>query len=1715
MRRQMKNLGFSLSFKGKVLSRHHIRLVDYNIFNRAVINVEFYFLSGGSSGGLENHFSSEELDALIHLLDSTEVRFEPQMYHRVMAMSCNIVTLSGTYTLGGTFSSDLYRNMHKVVCSGVHNPLWDHLTPMQRRSVGFTLYFGNKPLSQGPVFLDDYGICDGTYLSIRFHYGLGGSKKTLLRPLIELSALMGADALLKERVPDASRETIMHAAECLLISYKDFEYVNSKAEFLFWCQKVMKMASRMNITSLIYMTLDPSKEEHLASIVTRYITELDESVDNIYAPQSFFATKENSFEEGLSTLRSMLNTANTLENHPIVKRFVALSSFLLVHDMLKRIGVDFNWMEYNELEKQAMLQKFSSKKGFVLCVLDVALFIAERLYQVYKTGKWSTLLHSGSSYEQWLDKCEVLKRKSMQLANPAVHGFTVYDFISDMKNAIEEGEAIRKFSMSDNKFELRAVKSMLNDIKMLDANLLTKRAARESREAPFVAIFLGLSSIGKSGLQELFFRYYGSYFDLPTSEEHRFTRNPLDEYWSGYQSSCWCVQYDDIAAMNPELGLEDPTTREVLYVGNNVTFITPQADLPDKGKIPFMSELILASSNSMDLNMHHYYQNPGAALRRFGFPIHVEIKPEYASSEGFLDKRKAIPPTDGSLPNFWIFSLMKYEPYMNGTRQMAKLVPAVNDQGIPLKYTDTATFMAVFIRTVEAHKRAQVQAKNAYCREITVCKKCALPASNCTCIAEQAATFSEEFEECEWSWTADETYWYTVWHYISTFCIFYWIHAVFAFIGINLMSYDLIYRMVVYCLSNSYVRWVFWRLCDYFLPQRTAVRVIGWTIEHRRNLVHFSLFITGAATLMSMYSAYSLFNPRDETEEQGTRQSTGKPIVVKEKEKENVWHATNYECTTQDVPLASTSLVGADRSKLTDMLSNNVCFITMQYDDNTEHYSQMAVCVRGQKYITNAHAFKTHKNGKEVEYYHIRINVGKIQPGVSQIVSLKLKRSEVHINENLDLAVFEVLGAPPKKDITKFFAPHTFSGVNDGFLLCTRNDGTMYTRDLNNVSKTWSPPNCGTANCMLFGYKCPTITEFGECGALVIVMAPRGPIIGGFHAYVKLSQGKATENSFGICLSRENLEIELKEFAYKSLRLGDIEPGVIALDLVEGDRTVGPLHHKSVINYCEKGTANVYGTISGVRPTPRSKVNSTPLREVVEQRFERQAPFGPPVMKGWNVWRQNVLPMLDRTATYDKTLMSHCADAFTHDILNGLKESDPNWRDYVHPLDDYSTVNGINGVQYIDAMNFKSSMGNPWRKTKKSFIIPDPTEAKPDGQNFPPQVWDRVTKCHEAYMSGRRYMPVFEQHLKDESIPIEKILIEKTRAFSSAGVDFSLEMRKYLLPFVRLVQRNKFVFESGPGTVCQSAEWELIRDYLCAFGEDKIIAGDYKRFDKGMTADIILYAFSVVYAICKAAGYSQEDLKVIVGLAYDVAFPVSNVNGDLIEFFGTNPSGQALTVIINGIVNCLYIRYAFAVTAPDNIKVYDFKAYVRLMTYGDDNIMGVGEASWFTHAAVVSALRTIGVTYTASDKTDKVIDYVHINDESFLKRKWRFDEDVGFYLCPLDEESIFKSLTVWVPSDSVAPGFQMASVVQSAMYEYFYYGKEKFHEMRAFLQDACQKNDIVRPYIKKTTFPTWEHLVDNFMAASNGMTTKNHGLIQYERVYLEECPEIEEDVEYC
>jgi hypothetical protein len=365
----------------------------------------------------------------------------------------------------------------------------------------------------------------------------------------------------------------------------------------------------------------------------------------------------------------------------------------------------------------------------------------------------------------------------------------------------------------------------------------------------------------------------------------------------------------------------------------------------------------------------------------------------------------------------------------------------------------------------------------------------------------------------------------------------------------------------------------------------------------------------------------------------------------------------------------------------------------------------------------------------------------------------------------------------------------------------------------------------------------------------------------------------------------------------------------------------------------------------------------------------------------------------------------------------------------------------------------------------------------------------RYDECEATYLRGERYCPVFKTSIKDEAITFEKAEIGKLRLFMGAPFEWSLVVRKYLLTFIKLVQDNKYLFEAAPGTNAHSLEWQQMRQYLVNFGDDRMVAGDFKCFDKKMGIEFIMAAFDIIISVCEFAHYSKNDIMVIRGIAIDICFAFCDFHGDLMQFLGSNPSGHPLTVIINSLVNSLYMRYAYVYNNPMG-ECDSFKRNVALMTYGDDNCMGISKKfDWFNHSTIAAAMATIGVEYTMADKVSESVPFIHIDNISFLKRAWRWDDDVKAYLAPLDMMSIEKMLLICTGSKSICPEDQMIATVESAMREAFFHGKKFFSEFRDMLQVAVCEEGLY-PFVKESTFPTWDKLYTDFWENSKGITLR-------------------------
>jgi hypothetical protein len=209
--------------------------------------------------------------------------------------------------------------------------------------------------------------------------------------------------------------------------------------------------------------------------------------------------------------------------------------------------------------------------------------------------------------------------------------------------------------------------------------------------------------------------------------------------------------------------------------------------------------------------------------------------------------------------------------------------------------------------------------------------------------------------------------------------------------------------------------------------------------------------------------------------------------------------------------------------------------------------------------------------------------------------------------------------------------------------------------------------------------------------------------------------------------------------------------------------------------------------------------------------------------------------------------------------------------------------------------------------------------------------------------------------------------------------------------------------------------------------------------------------------LAEACGYSDDDLTIMRGIATDVCYPVMAYNGDLIQLFGSNPSGHNLTVYINSIANSLLFRCGFRHVAPEWAQAWTFRDACALATYGDDAKSSVHEKfPMFNHLSFAKFLRDRDMVFTMPDKTSTPTEYMRDADADFLKRRTVWHEALNHSVGALSEDSIFKMLHSGF-DDGMA---QSVANVDSALREWFYHGKDVYENRRAQMKELASLYNI-------------------------------------------------------
>jgi len=1350
-------------------------------------------------------------------------------------------------------------------------------------------------------------------------------------------------------------------------------------------------------------------------------------------------TEIQSFESTISDMRNLLGKYDSIKDSEFFKKIYKLIMYSMSLSIFDKLGITFTNIGYSTFEAEALKKKYTNRSDLIYTILDTFLFLCERGFQILKTGDYERIFHSANTYSDFHDQYLILKRQSVLLTNPEAHGFKESTFRANLDDSIEKGESIYKHCQKLSNADKRFVSNMLNELLMIRCDLCTKRAAREHRKAPFSVLVFGESGIGKSTIKDIIFNQYAKIKNLENDPSYCYTRNAVANFWDGFTTSQWAIILDDIAAINPNKAPNgDPSMMELIQLINSVPFVPDQADLSNKGRTPVKCELVIATTNVKNLNAYHYFSHPSAVQRRLPWIITPSVKPEFANNDGTLDSNKTHY-VEGEYPDYWIWKVEKVSTRKTTDAQKIALTEII------LECDSIIEFLKWFNGAVINFDKNQdlVQKSVNSLRNIEICNVCFLPISNCDCNVESAVVYDLIYRFCR------------------NFCIIYIIDYIFR------ICYLLYFFTVEEILFSFFGHYMWFSLLKFKLEktiglrnwmnyQKFRINRIGRKI--RDNIGHPAFLLTTASVLVSILSIYKVLNSFKKNSSTSDNIGT-KPEPIND-ERENVWYKNDFQLSEFEISRSTSSSKGLNRDKFVNMISKNLISFKI-FTNPGKSISGKATCLKGQLYMTNNHNIPNCDNPLKCE-----IVSSNCKDGVNSNIMIKLSEKQIYRDERHDLAIFIIPNLPPGKDITPYFALDDIDIKTRGFQLHRQHNGSILQQNLNCISKKgWNvKPTPGFIG-EIWSSKIDGGTINGDCGSLMIGETSRGYIILGFH--VLASTIMKTVGSININYNDIKDERFMQDF--------NIQSNVPRISSESVHRELINLHPKSVFRYIDSGSAMVYGSFAGFRPKHKSSVEISPMASFLSN-YNYKIKYGPPVMETWEPWHIAAVDMVKPIYDIDYGVVEICKESFLNDIFKEIKDLST-----VQVYDDFTTINGALGVSYVDKINRNTSAGNPWKKSKKYFMYSIPEKfGLCDAVDVNQEIKDNVNNIIKDYSEGKRAMPNFCAHLKDEPVSFKKIKMKKTRVFTGAPLDFTIVVRKYLLSTIRLIQNNRTTFESAPGTIAQSLEWEQLYKYITKFGSHRIVAGDYKSFDKKMSPVFVKAAFDILYEICKKSGnYTEEDLLVVKGISQDITFPLVDYNGDLVQFFGTNPSGHPLTVIINGLVNCLYMRYAYYKLNP-NKETFSFKDNVALMTYGDDNIMSVSKnIDWYDHTLISKKFSDMGIIYTMADKEAKSIPFVSLEETSFLKRTWRFDDDLKVHLAPLEHESIEKMLMIWCRSKSISAEEQCIAVITSAVREYFFYGKIIFNSKRDMLIKLASSLKL-EDWVHENVFPTWDQLVSEF-----------------------------------
>lgn len=740
-------------------------------------------------------------------------------------------------------------------------------------------------------------------------------------------------------------------------------------------------------------------------------------------------------------------------------------------------------------------------------------------------------------------------------------------------------------------------------------------------------------------------------------------------------------------------------------------------------------------------------------------------------------------------------------------------------------------------------------------------------------------------------------------------------------------------------------------------------------------------------------------------------------------------------------------------------------------------------------FVTNSH------NLSVAPYYDLTFHFGKVGSG-DEIKFRVFEKQILRIPER-DICVIHTKAVPNRfKKIRENFPRRSYQGVFNGVIYTKNVDGESLKKNLlitrpgridEVISETHFSYDC-------FMGKVEQETLFGDSGAPWTAETGYGTVVIGLHTFRR--------SSGVVACTRVYLE-DVHEWCRPMMsEVGSIE-------------IVGPIlqREKSYIDYHKEKYITYHGELGGHRTRPKHHVYETELaphifgKEVCGSIVERR--LVGPVMDNWRPQQVSLAEFVVPVSTMNEVVLDECLDVMFNRFDEMLNDEE---KKMFHPYPIEVAINGAPGITFVDSIKKSTSMGYPWKKTKRAFIVPLEDDRFQDGVEFTPEIMNRIEERLERLKRGIRMHPIFSASLKDEPVSYKKFAACKTRVFFCCPADFLILVRMCFMGFCRVVQRNPFVFNVAVGLNPHSIDWQKIYDHLNAQPGQNTVAGDHVFYDKKMQLVLLKSIMLRVIGMFEKYGeLSREELCVYYALVEDMVNPSVDYFGMLVTFMGGEVSGHQMTTILNCMCTVTYIMYCYHVTFN---RIEDFFDNVAIISLGDDHVFTVSDkCRELSHTTVQKILQELGLNYTMAEKDKESVPFINLEDAPFLKRKFSYNPTLGHIVGPIEVNTIFKMLTVSVESKVVSKEEQLAQSLCCAVSEAFFHGKEFFEEFIQFV-DSLPKSERLK--LKMEEYPplTWDGYIRRYNDTIPKMAS-SHGQNQNEMLFDSDCLSDEVALQCC